>query len=651
MIHVTVESNLPTWLAWAVTYLVHALVWLGLGWICSRPALRLTARTQNAIWRAALLAPLVSASLHAGGISPARLATWHVAATSVTAPSAPLAPPAPTFARPAVWDGDLAVAGDPIWPDAIAAFVADPPRARPARMLAASGHGRQPVPGSAALLLIFAIVIVCGVAGVRLVRVALAAAQLERRLNGRRPIDDARVLQLLRRLVRRARLSGPIVITESDTVICPVAVGSREICLPARVAERLDERALEALLAHELAHLERRDNLWLLIGAVIEAAFWAPPLARIVRGHMQESAELAADDRAVELTADPLGLARSLAEVASWGADDGEAGLAHAMASPRRGLVGRVERLIARHDGPSATSTAGRAMAAALLLLALVTPGIHQASAAPATVANDKPGAPRLPWRPAIVVPTVVVAGGGPAVIAAPRDADVVRRVRLPRMPRMPRLAAMPSLPRGAGGALGELVQRAMEESGLAMNLATARRDVEQLRRQGASASERQAAEARVAELERLHARAQSERARHEDAFGREMEAWGKELSWRGAELGNEMEAWAMSLADTQLRERDQRVRQQDESGRRDDERGRREAEGLRRAEERMKRDAERMRREADRLTEEADRLAKRAAAPGAPPANAEPAIAPRGPAPPAPAIAPAPSAPARIQP
>jgi hypothetical protein len=368
---------------------------------------------------------------------------------------------------------------------------------------------------------------------------------------------------------------------------------------------------------------------------------------------MQESAELAADDRAVELTADPLGLARSLAEVATWGMDESEPGLAHAMASPRRGLIGRVERLVARNDGPYATSTAGRAIAAGLLLLALATPGIHNANAAPATMPNDKPGAPRLPWRPSIVVPTVVVPGGGPAVIAAPSDSDFrarpprpARMPRMPRVPRMPRTAAMPmlpALPALAGGALGQLVQRAIEESGLAMSLATARRDVQRLRGARGSDSERKDAEAKVAELERLHARAQSERARHEEAFGREMEAWGKEVSVRGVDFGNEMQTWADTFADTQLRVQDQQLRRQDDIARRDADRGRREEDGWKRAEERMKRDAERMRREADRLTEEAARLAKRAAlAPGLPPVP---------PAPPAPANAPSPPAATKIQP
>jgi hypothetical protein len=31
MIHVSVETNFPAWLAWALTYLIHAVVWLGLG--------------------------------------------------------------------------------------------------------------------------------------------------------------------------------------------------------------------------------------------------------------------------------------------------------------------------------------------------------------------------------------------------------------------------------------------------------------------------------------------------------------------------------------------------------------------------------------------------------------------------------------------
>jgi hypothetical protein len=164
----------------------------------------------------------------------------------------------------------------------------------------------------------------------------------------------------------------------------------------------------------------------------------------------------------------------------------------------------------------------------------------------------------------------------------------------------------------------------------------------QRLRDEGGSDSERQAVQAKVAELERLHTQAQADRARHEEAFGHEMEVWGKAMSARGAEFGDEMQAWAEGMADTQRLRQELRQRQQQESARRDQERGRREDEALKRADEKMKRDAERLHREADRLMEQANRRARQEA-------EAPAAAAPGLPA--APTMAPTPAAPAKIQP
>src|SRR5205814_2964467 len=132
------------------------------------------------------------------------------------------------------------------------------------------------------------------------------ALRLRRGMGTRRAVSDRRLRRLFARL--RAGLARPVParLTESEHLCSPIALGAAEVCLPTR-AQDLDDAALAAVLGHELAHLERRDNLWLMLGAVVEAVLFFQPLNRLARRGLQESAELASDERAVELTDDPVG--------------------------------------------------------------------------------------------------------------------------------------------------------------------------------------------------------------------------------------------------------------------------------------------------------------------------------------------------------
>jgi heat shock protein HtpX len=63
---------------------------------------------------------------------------------------------------------------------------------------------------------------------------------------------------LLERLCMRADMRAPKLLVEGDVVACAWTVGGR-IHLSTRLLELLDDAELEAVLAHEVAHLARRD--------------------------------------------------------------------------------------------------------------------------------------------------------------------------------------------------------------------------------------------------------------------------------------------------------------------------------------------------------------------------------------------------------
>lgn len=93
-------------------------------------------------------------------------------------------------------------------------------------------------------------------------------------------------------LVRRARPFRNVLI--SDEVDQPVTLGSR-IVLPS-AATQWSETRLRAVLAHERAHVERRDSLQAAVSDAVCAVYWFHPLAWIAAHQSALAREQACDD-------------------------------------------------------------------------------------------------------------------------------------------------------------------------------------------------------------------------------------------------------------------------------------------------------------------------------------------------------------------
>ena len=85
-------------------------------------------------------------------------------------------------------------------------------------------------------------------------------------------------------------------ITTADRV--PGALGVLRPCvvLPDRLSEQLSEAELHAVLAHELAHIARRDNLSAVVARVIVSVFWFHPLTWWIERRMLAEREGACDE-------------------------------------------------------------------------------------------------------------------------------------------------------------------------------------------------------------------------------------------------------------------------------------------------------------------------------------------------------------------
>jgi len=234
---------------------------------------------------------------------------------------------------------------------------------------------------------------------------------LRRRLRYRPQVVGGGVLARLALLVHGSGVSRRVRLTCTWRLRVPVALGLREaeVCVPPRVLFQLDDEQQDALLAHELAHLVRRDPIWLPLTQLMAGVFFFQPLNWVARRRLRELSELLCDEWAVSRTGRPLSLAACLAEVAAWslsalGANAGPRRPASlpvpGMADRPSQLAHRIRRLL---DGgsPDGRGPDGRRLAlvlgSVLLAVTLAAPGIHAGSsaAAPAS-ARAGGGAPAV---------------------------------------------------------------------------------------------------------------------------------------------------------------------------------------------------------------------------------------------------------------
>jgi beta-lactamase regulating signal transducer with metallopeptidase domain len=97
----------------------------------------------------------------------------------------------------------------------------------------------------------------------------------------------------------------------------PVALGSFEVCLPSDVVDDFSERHQRSLIAHEVAHLDRRDPAWLFVAELIAALSAFQPLVFVVLRAFRHDVELICDEIAVRRTSDQESLIAALARLAS----------------------------------------------------------------------------------------------------------------------------------------------------------------------------------------------------------------------------------------------------------------------------------------------------------------------------------------------
>jgi beta-lactamase regulating signal transducer with metallopeptidase domain len=323
---------------------------------------RLTWTLLHFIWQGTLLAAIYALARLAAGSLTAR-ARYAMACAALFAMALS---PAATYwwlARPGI-AASPAPALTPLNPQAAAAF------------LSAADPWQAALPWI--LMTWFAGVTTCSV---RLAAGWVSATRL--RSSHNRP-PSAEWQHALQHLIERMRVGRPVRLLVSDRVESLSVIGwLRPVILaPLGLLTGLAPDHVEALLAHELAHVRRNDYLVNLLQGIAESLLFYHPAVWWLSGQIRAEREHCCDDLAVAASGDVLTYARALAELES-------ARPAHfkaALAANDGSLVRRIRRLI--DPTAHAPSRPGAAWAVSVLLLVAMG-GVAMRAAQPASVVRD----------------------------------------------------------------------------------------------------------------------------------------------------------------------------------------------------------------------------------------------------------------------
>jgi uncharacterized protein (TIGR03435 family) len=205
-----------------------------------------------------------------------------------------------------------------------------------------------------------------------LVRLAGGLWRVRALRRATRALPDSEWQAACDRVARALGVRRRVRVADATFVDGPVVIGWLRpvVLLPVAAVSGLTPQQIEAILAHELAHVRRHDAVVNACQTAAETLLFYHPAVWWASARIREEREHCCDDVALSVSGDPVGYASALAELESWRVHNPPLALAATGGS----LLARITRVLT----PSRPAGAGGATTAALVVAFVVTGGALQ---------------------------------------------------------------------------------------------------------------------------------------------------------------------------------------------------------------------------------------------------------------------------------
>ncbi len=161
-------------------------------------------------------------------------------------------------------------------------------------------------------------------------------------------------------------------LVESALVRSPMVIGHLKpmILFPIGAINRLNSNEVEAILAHELAHVMRHDYLFNILQNIIEALFYFHPAMWWLSSQVRTERENCCDDTAISICGNAMTYAKSLVSVQEMAYYSPQLAMAFAGNKGKNQLLLRVQRIL--NQPKSTINMMEKIASTSVLLLVLV---------------------------------------------------------------------------------------------------------------------------------------------------------------------------------------------------------------------------------------------------------------------------------------
>ncbi|WP_435353497.1 M56 family metallopeptidase [Emticicia sp. SJ17W-69] len=178
------------------------------------------------------------------------------------------------------------------------------------------------------------------------------------------------IQELMDKLLEKIQMPTTIKLLESARATVPMTIGWLKpvVLLPVGITTGLSVKQLEAILAHELAHIKRYDYLVNIFQNFVEILFFFHPATWFISAKVRDERENCCDDYAVKICGDRMILAKALTQVASY---QQQPRLAMAFGAKRQTFMDRIKRIIGINDSKPMSYGNWAAVLGMILVVAL----------------------------------------------------------------------------------------------------------------------------------------------------------------------------------------------------------------------------------------------------------------------------------------